>query len=186
MDTNETIPEDGSKPQAGNGNGAEKKKGKWFRSLLSRNEETSLKSELEEIIQEHEEGVNGAPSENVILRNVLKFDELRVTDVMTPRLDIDAVSADTSLEELIKLVAEKAHTRIPIFDKNLDDVVGFIHIKDLIKFWIEPKKFKLHEILHEILYVPPSMLIHNLLVQMQSERTHMAIVVDEYGGTTAW
>jgi len=186
MDATESIPEDGSKPQNGNGkNGAEKGKVKgWIKGLLTKNEEQSLKNELEEIIQEHEEDGNLASSENTILRNVLKFDELRVTNVMTQRLYICAVQADISLEELKKYVSENEHTRIPVFDKNLDDVVGFIHIKDLMRYWVEPKKFKLHEILREILYVPPSMKINNLLVKMQAERTHMAVVVDEYGGTT--
>lgn len=185
-----SIPEDGSKPQNSNGNeavknGADKSKVKdWFKNLLGKNDEQSLKTELEGIIQEHEEEGNTHREENTILRNVLKFDELRVTNVMTPRLDICAVQADISLDELIKYIDEKEHTRIPVFDKNLDDVVGFIHIKDLITYWVEPKKFKIHEILREILYVPPSMKINNLLVKMRTERTHMAVVVDEYGGTT--
>ncbi len=186
MDTTESIPEDGSKPQ-NNGNvasnGAEKKKNGWFRKLLNKGDEASLKTELQEIIQEHEGEGNAPHAENVILHNVLKFDELHVVDVMTPRLDICAVPADTSLDELKKYIDENEHTRIPVFDKNLDDVVGFVHIKDLITYWIEPKKFKLHEILREILYVPPSMKINNLLVKMRTERTHMAVVVDEYGGT---
>lgn len=187
MEITESVPEDGSRPQ-NNGNvannGAEKRKGGWFRSMLKKGEETSLKSELEEIIQEHEEVGTAAPAENAILKNVLKFDEERVVDVMTPRLDICAVPADISLEELKKYIDEKEHTRIPVFDKNLDDVVGFIHIKDLITYWIDPSKnFKIHEILREILYVPPSMMANNLLVKMQGERTHMAVVVDEYGGT---
>ena len=188
METTETAPEDGSKPQTnGNvaGNGAEKKKSGWFRSLLNKADEPSLKTELQGIIEEHEEGSATASTDNTILRNALKFDELKVVDVMTPRLDICAVQADISLEELKKYIDENEHTRIPIFDKNLDDVVGFIHIKDLITYWIESnKKFKVHEILREILYVPPSMKVNNLLVKMQSERTHMAVVVDEYGGTT--
>ena len=146
MDTTESIPEDGSKPQVAanaTNNGAEKKK-RWFRGLLNKNEESTLKAELQEIIQEHEDGNTNSRSENTILRNVLKFDELRVTNVMTPRLDIRAVAADITLDELKKFIVENEHTRVPIFDKNLDDVVGFIHIKDLISYWIEPKEFKVH------------------------------------------
>lgn len=190
MDNYGTVPEDGSKlptrPNGNNGGSNEKKNVMgWFKkNLLQRNAaEPNLKNELEEIIQEHEEEGNMVPAENTILKNVLKFDELRVTDVMTPRLDVCAVSADISLDELKKYIDENEHTRIPVFDKNLDDVVGFIHIKDLITYWVSPKTFKIHEILREVLYVPPSMKINNLLVKMQSERTHMAIVVDEYGGT---
>lgn len=156
----------------------------WLKTLFGRRgPEQSLKSELEEIIQEHEEEGNVVPEENEIIRNVLKFNEARVTDVMTPRSDISAASSDITLDDLRKIIIEYEHTRIPIFRENLDDIIGFIHIKDLIPFWGDGADFNIHSIVRELLFVPPSMRLHNLLVKMRAERTHMAIVVDEYGGT---
>jgi len=191
MEESSVAPEEGSilPRQSRNGsNGAEKadKKGvvHWFKkNLLGKSGDNSLKTELEEIIQEHEEAGDTAPEDNMILRNVLKFSDVRVTEVMTPSSDIDAVPIDISLENLKTLVAEMEHTRLPVYRNNLDDVIGFLHIKDLIKFWVQGGNFSLEAILRELIYVPPSMKIIDLLEKMKLERTHMALVVDEYGGT---
>lgn len=155
----------------------------WFKKLFGKDSEQSLKSELEEIIQEHEEEGNAPPENSEIIRNVLNFSEVKVGDVMTPRPDICAAPYDITMDDLKKIVVEREHTRIPIFRDNLDEVVGFVHIKDLIAYWGAEKPFKIQDILREVLFVPPSMKLQNLLIKMQIERTHMAIVVDEYGGT---
>ena len=179
MNTEIASPEGESKPTKTESTGLIT----WIKNLMKANCEQSLKSELEEIIQEHEDEGNIHPTENTILKNVLKFGDIRVTDVMTPRPDVNAVPSDISLIELRRFVADKEHTRIPVFRRNLDDIVGFIHIKDLLQYWGTEREFKIEEIIRELLFVPPSMRILNLLAKMQNERTHMAIVVDEYGGT---
>ena len=118
------------------------------------------------------------------------FQSLRVEDVMTPRADVVAVDLDTALEALLQQFAENEHSRMPIYRETLDDPVGVVHIKDLVKLiapgretppdWSEPV---LHRLRREALYVPASMRAADLLVRMQSSRTHMALVIDEFGGT---
>ena len=107
---------------------------------------------------------------------------------MIPRADIDAISADTSYNELVNFVEKTKHSRIPIFDSNLDKIVGMIHIRDLFEKIhntnSEKKKLKISKnIIRKILFSSPTMKILDLLLKMRSERIHMSIVVDEFGGT---
>lgn len=177
-----------SKPrqtEAGQNLGADKKTVKtWLRNLLKPNAaETSLRDELEEVLQDHEESGGEISEENTIIKNVLNFSDVKVSDVMTPRPDIRAISHDLSLNELIAYIIENEHTRMPVYRENMDDVIGFLHIKDLLKYWGDGADFKITDILRAIIFVPPSMRLSKLLERMKRERTHMAIVIDEYGGT---
>ncbi len=124
-----------------------------------------------------------APGEKLILLNVLKLGEVRVGDVMVPRADIVAVADDIQLTPLIKVFLEGDRSRMPVYRNTLDEVVGFVHIKDVFEFWDRTKKFSLKAIQREILFVPASMLVVDLLLKMRLTRIHMAVVVDEYGGT---
>lgn len=115
-----------------------------------------------------------------------EFEQLRVYDVMVPRAEIKAVEAGTGIEELIAYFAEVTHSRLPVFRETLDDPIGFVHIKDLVGELASdgPSPRRPLERLHrEVLYVPPSMKLTDLLVKMQATRIHLALVVDEYGGT---
>lgn len=144
----------------------------------------SLKESLEEVIDEHDAAGEIIDSEEkTLLRNVLVFSELSVGDIMIPRLDIVAIEHDANLTALQALVIEKEHTRIPIYRESLDEVLGFVHVKDLFPYLRGDKKFNLKTIIREVLFVPPSMKLSDLLVDMRVSRVHMAIVIDEYGGT---
>lgn len=124
-----------------------------------------------------------------MIERVVAFDEKKVVDVMAPRADVFAVDIDTPLEELIRIFAEAGHSRMPIYRGDLDDPVGMAHIKDVVALIAEngarkaAKPMVLKEIRREILYVPPSMRVTDLLLRMQASRIHMALVIDEYGGT---
>lgn len=147
---------------------------------------TSLKESIEEVIEDHD--VSGEPDdidedEKVILHNVISFTEMHVRDIMTPRSDIVYLPETTTLEKLQQTIIEKAHTRVPVCRGTLDDVRGFIHIKDLVPYLAGEKAFRIDEILRQALFVPPSMKLSDLLLHMRASRTHMAMVVDEYGGT---
>ncbi len=119
------------------------------------------------------------------------FQDLRVEDVMTPRADIVALDLDTPLEEVVRVFVEAEHSRIPIYRETLDDPVGVVHIKDIVRLiapdasrpapvWSEPA---LARIRRDALYVPASMRAADLLLKMQTSRLHMALVIDEFGGT---
>ncbi len=148
----------------------------------------SLRETLEELIEENEaDDQQSAPEfseeERAILLNALSFGELQVWDVMVPRSDINTVDIAAALNDVISAMRESTHTRMPVVRETLDDVAGMVHLKDLLPFWGDGKQFRLKAILRELLFVPPSMKVLDLLMKMRDTGTHMAIVVDEYGGT---
>ncbi len=124
-----------------------------------------------------------------MIERVIAFDEKRVCDVMAPRADIVAVDFDTSLPNLIKAFADAGHSRLPVYRGDLDDPVGMVHIKDVVSLIADPLRQSpagepvLKQIRRDILYAPPSMRITDLLLKMQASRVHMALVIDEFGGT---
>ena len=149
----------------------------------------TLRESLEEVIEEHEdqpaEQKLGAEEREMLL-NVLKYNELRADDIMVPRADIVAVEISTPFKDLVQTLCQAGHSRLPIYRKTLDDVVGMIHVKDALGVLGSGDKDNsppIKEILREVIIVPPSMRLIDLLKRMKSQRIHMALVVDEFGGT---
>jgi CBS domain containing-hemolysin-like protein len=157
----------------------------WVRSALSLRHEGSLKEVLEEVLEEHVDQDNASitPEERVMLHNVLSFSDIVVSEIMIPRSDISAVSHDISLHALKAHIDEQRHTRIPVYRETLDQVLGFIHVKDLLGMISGDKPYDLQAVMRPLLFVSPSMRIMDLLVRMRHAGSHIAIVVDEYGGT---
>jgi magnesium and cobalt transporter len=153
-----------------------------------RNGEGSLRETLEELIEEGEPGERAdrgefTEEERALLLNALSFGELQLWDVMVPRSDIKAVEIGAELVEVVQVMREAMHTRLPVYRGTLDDVIGMVHIKDMLPYWGDGAEFKLERLVREVLFVPPSMRVLDLLLQMRDTGVHMAIVVDEYGGT---
>ncbi|PPR78855.1 MAG: Hemolysin C [Alphaproteobacteria bacterium MarineAlpha2_Bin1] len=149
-----------------------------------KNEGDTNSNNLKNLIEQHEEEQGELDEESkLLLRNLLSFGDLKVNDVMIPRADIVAVGLSSSIDKIIKAFQKESHSRMPVYKDNLDDVSGVIHIKDIVKFWDRRKAFKLSSHLKEALFVPPSMSVPDLLLTMRTKRLHMALVVDEYGGT---
>ena len=152
---------------------------------------SAIRESLEEMIEEsdRQSPALSAP-ERLMLSNLLKFGEMRVRDVMIPRANIVAVEESLPLTQLIALFREAQHSRLPVYRKSLDDCVGLVHLKDVIAL-IEPKPDgglswlpgSIASIRREVLFVPPSMPLLDLLLHMQKRHMHMALVIDEYGGT---
>jgi len=157
----------------------------WLKRIFGQKPDGSLKEALEEIIEEHGEQAQAplAPEEKVMLHNVLGFGDIKVSDIMTPRTDIAAVAYDVMLPNLKTHIIEQRHTRIPVYQDTLDKMLGFIHVKDLLPMLGGEKAFDLDAVLRPLLFVPPSMRLIDLLIKMRHANSHMAIVVDEYGGT---
>ncbi len=157
----------------------------WLRYLRrGRNGESTLRETIEELIEESE-GEDEAPiteDESVLLRNILKLRNLTAYDVMVPRADIVAVPIDIELTELVRLMSAKGHSRMPVYRETLDDVVGMVHIKDVLTCLTDERPYDLKAIVRELLFVAPSMRALDLLLQMRLSRLHMALVVDEFGG----
>jgi len=125
------------------------------------------------------------PEEKNMLNNVIGFGESRVEDCMVPRADIVGLELDTDVKDILKIFSESNHSRIPVYRETLDNPIGMLHMKDLISVFSD-KNFDdidIEKFLREILFVPPSMKSRDLLVRMQTSRIHMALVIDEYGGT---
>ncbi len=162
----------------------------WLRHLFGyKSGDSSLRDTLEEIIEEFGEGEsedepNGpiTNDERVMLANILKQRRLTAYDIMVPRADIVAVDARTGLDELIGVMRKVGHSRVPVYRETLDDVIGLVHIKDLVTYLGGKSHFDLSAIVREVLFVAPSMGVLDLLLQMRQSRVHMALVVDEFGG----
>jgi CBS domain containing-hemolysin-like protein len=119
-----------------------------------------------------------------LIQSVVEFGDKVVREVMTPRPNIVAISADSTLEELRQLVITEQYSRIPVYEQNIDQVVGFVHVRDMFEVEEEEREDRLvRELLRTILFVPETKPVSALMRQMQQENTHMVIVVDEYGNT---
>lgn len=155
---------------------------KALRALLSKPK--SLEEDVAELLDEHDpEGQKLGNEERELVNNILGLGNKTVHDVMIPRSDIIAVNDTMTLPELKQAVLTYEHTRMPVYKETLDQVTGFLHIKDIIPLFGSSKSFIMSNIVREVLFVPPSMRITDLLLRMKERRVHMAIVLDEYGGT---
>lgn len=163
----------------------------------------SLRDDLEVALESESNGETAdfTQSERIILKNVLELGEKRVDDVMVPRADIEAIDAEETLGTLVARFREVGHSRIPVFSDSIDNITGFIHVKDALRritapinepgkdlpVKLVPQALKQQigklDLARAVLYVPPLMPVGDLLQQMQLQRVHMAIVIDEYGGT---
>ena len=121
--------------------------------------------------------------EQQMIGAVLELGERRVHEVMVPRIDILGASATTPLDELVALIVREGHSRIPIYDETIDNVVGILYAKDLLPYLLRGETPKLGSILRTSLFVPESISIDDLLHSFQRRKVHIAIVLDEYGGT---
>ncbi len=156
-----------------------------------RGHEDTMRESIEEVIEEAERETDQLSSaERMMLGNLLKFGELRVGDVMVPRAEIVAVEVDTPLSELVTLFREAQHSRLPLYRETLDDPLGMIHVKDVLSLvQIAPNgdmqwpPSPIAKLKRDILFVPAAMPGLDLLLKMQATRIHLALVIDEYGGT---
>lgn len=123
-------------------------------------------------------------TESDIIQKVLKLGEIKVREIMTPRMDMFCLEVNTPLEEVIEKVRERRYSRIPVFEGSLDQIVGILNVKDLMTASLKsPPPRGLRELLHPALFVPETKRLDAMLKEFQKRRRHMAIVVDEYGGT---
>ena len=156
----------------------------WIRGLGgAQNGEDSVRNALEELIEEREEAeVPIDEDERILLANILELRGRTIHDVMVPRANIASVSRDSSLSELIDLLTKESHSRLPVYGETLDDAASMVHIKDVLAWRGRDGDFSLSKIQRKILFVSPSMQVLELLLEMRAERSHMALVVDEFGG----
>ena len=156
---------------------------RWVRSIRNGRHGSNIRETFEELIEQHEERELPIDDrERALLEKVLTIGELTVNDVMVPRADITAVERHTPLDEIVGLMSAEVHSRLPVYRNTLDDAIGMVHIKDVLAATNGEKNTKLSDIVRSVLFVAPSIRVLDLLLQMRVARTHMALVVDEYGG----
>lgn len=171
----------------------------WYERLLhlfSLKSKDSIREDIEEALAETAEDADVSPKERTMLKNVLGLHRVRVEDVMVPRGDIVAVPADTTIASLLGVFRSAGHSRLPVYGDTLDDAKGMIHIRDVVGFLAAQAEggdaaapldlsisVEAANLVRALLFAPPSMPAIDLLVRMQATHTHMALVVDEYGGT---
>jgi putative hemolysin len=141
--------------------------------------------ELKQMISESEEGGVLEPPEREMLESVFDFGELLVRQVLVPRTEVIAVEADTSLDEIINIVTQHSYTKLPVYEDDLDQIIGIMHVKDLLRVMNQPDctQTTARELSREALYVPETLPVNDLLHQFRHNRQHIAIVMDEFGGT---
>lgn len=192
-----------------NGADAEAPRESWLDRLIGRlglRPRESVREDLQEALEEAAEAAELSEHERAMLTNVLAFHRVLVSDVMVPRADIIAVSSETSLGELLGAFRAAGHSRLPAYGQSLDEPLGMVHIRDLVNYIAAQGEFAPAEpgedaqltslagvdlsaslssasILRPVLFVPGAMPAIDLLARMQASRTHIALVIDEYGGT---
>jgi CBS domain containing-hemolysin-like protein len=150
---------------------------------LGRNGSSAVRASLEELIDENGEDATPIdPHEGAIIRNVLGLRDITAYDVMVPRADIVAIEQSASLADLARQMEAVAHSRLPVYRATLDDVIGMVHIKDVLGHLNRGEDVPLADLVREVLFVAPSSRALDLLQEMRMTRRHLALVVDEYGG----
>ena len=159
----------------------------WLiKKLLTK--ETSKEDILNFIAKEEKKTISSADNhmfednnEKNLIKNILNLNEKSVEDIMVPRAEIISIEKKKTIKEILLVIKNESHSRMPVYDQNLDNVLGFLHIKDVIKN-TNNKDFIINDILREVLSVAPKSPILELLKRMRSSRIHIGLVVDEFGG----
>lgn len=171
----------------GHANAGNRKKGLF--SFLNRKKEHGVRHSIAALVQEAAEASDGGDEspeldrqERALIANILRLRETSADDVMVPRADIVAMSVDISLDDALAMMRRENHSRMPVYRGQLDDIVGMIHVKDLIAYVGTSEAFNLEALLRQPLMIAPQMPVLDLLLMMRQRQVHLALVIDEYGG----
>jgi CBS domain containing-hemolysin-like protein len=150
---------------------------------ISEHDEIHSQEELRLLIAESEEGGAIEESERELIQNVFDFDDRIVKQVMVPRIKMSGINVNTSLEDAVKIVLQEGYSRYPIFEKSLDEIIGVVYSKDIVKNYIEKTNKPLSEITKKPFLITESKRVNDLLREFQKKKIQIAIVISEFGGT---
>ena len=124
-------------------------------------------------------------AEKEMIENVFDFNNTDISEAMTPRIDITAIAKDTPLKEILEVIERDKFTRFPVYEGDIDNIVGFIHVKDMLSYMVnaDNEKFSIEDVLRQVYYVPESKKTDETFRELQKNKMYMAVVIDEYGGT---
>lgn len=144
---------------------------------------TITEEEFENILDTVED--EGVIDENQtdLLQSALEFTDMDAADIVTPRIDVIGFEIHDSMEDILKTISETQFSRFPVYDRTIDHIVGVLYVKHLLKELLNNEKVELKDLLLEPVYIPKSMKLHSIMNEFRDSQTHMAVVVDEYGGT---
>jgi len=154
----------------------------FMSQILKKEEEPDTEEELLNLVQEAEEDGELDEEEGQLIRNAISFNDLVASDILTPRVDIVAVSKDETKEEIAEKFFDSGFSRFPVYDGTIDSIVGIINEKDFNNYVIYRKR-SVESIIKPIQFVPHSMELFKLLKLLQKNKSHMAVVTDDYAGT---
>ncbi len=158
----------------------------WLRQVFQRlagiEKPEELEKEIEELITEGELRGIISEDEGEMIQGIFSFRDTVAREIMVPRTDVVAIKADASLSEVIKVIVESGHSRLPVFEDTLDNIVGIVHAKDLLNYWGE-QNIEARKLVRPPYYIPETKKISAVLAELRHKKSHLAIVVDEYGGT---
>jgi len=154
----------------------------WWRNWRNHKSDDFLRDTLHELIEEHDSQNLAASHEKMLLGNILNLRDLTAYDVMVPRVDIVAIDVKTELPEVLKLLGKRAHSRLPVYRDHLDEIIGLIHIKDIISNLHRKDQLIIEDLVRDVLIIAPSISVLDLLLKMRATQNHMALIVDEFGG----
>ena len=157
---------------------------KWIISKIFRfkNDDVVTEAEIMTMVEEAEEDGTLKTEETELIRSVIEFDDLEVGDILVPRVNIVAVDVSSSMDEIKKVFAKEGYSRIPVYKESVDTIIGTIHEKDFYNAYLQGKK-GIDGIMQNALYTTEHAKISDLLRQLQKKKMHIAVVLDEYGGT---
>jgi magnesium and cobalt transporter len=141
-----------------------------------------LQKEIQQLIDVGEEEGLLSEDEGEMIQSILSFSDTLAREIMVPRTDAIIISADTQIEELLQLVIQEGHSRFPVHGGSIDNIIGILHVKDLLSCWSEDH-LDLKDIVRTPYFIPETKKISHLLKELRDKKSHMAIVIDEYGGT---
>lgn len=147
--------------------------------------QASSEEELQELIDASEQKGIIDENEGDMLQSILELDETVVREIMVPRTSMVCVDYEAPLKSILKAILKSGHSRIPVFKENNDNIIGLIYAKDLLRFWGKPlEQIHIDDVLRPPFLVPESKLVSELLKEFREQRVHIAIIIDEYGGTS--
>lgn len=155
-------------------------------SLIRRFFSGKTESPIEDVIMEAQEDGELTSDESQMLINILRLGRKQVKEIMLPRTDIDCAETNASIQEVAEIIINTGHSRVPIFQQTKDHIVGIVHAKDLLTSLLHPESNgrSLRSIMRPPFFIPETINVKKMILEFQNKKVHMAIVIDEYGGTS--